>query len=82
MTTLTTRLVSFLRVMCLVGMRFPFNAFTAKYCLEIFAFPGDYGEMPFELVTNDSTGRATLRVVSGLAKRWTFSGDWLRPRGL
>ena len=41
MTTLTTRLVSFLRVMCLVGMLFPFNAFTAKYCLEIFAFPGE-----------------------------------------
>ena len=71
-----THLVSFLRVMCFVVMLLPFNAFAAKYCTEIFAFPGDHGEMSFDLVTNDSTGSATLRVVAGLAKGWTFSGDW------
>ena len=76
MTTSTTRLVSFLRVMCLVGMLFPFNAFAAKYCTEIFAFPGDYGEMSFDLVTNDSTGSATLRVVAGLAKGWRAAGHF------
>ncbi len=76
MTISITRLVSFLRVMCLVGMLLPLNAFAAKYCTEIFAFPGDHGEMSFDLVTNDSSGSATLRVVAGLAKGWTFSGDW------
>ena len=76
MRVLITHLVSFLRVMCFVVMLLPFNAFAAKYCTEIFAFPGDHGEMSFDLVTNDSTGIATLRVVAGLAKGWEFSGDW------
>ena len=70
------RLASCLRVICLVGVLLPFNAFAAKYCTEIFAFPGDYGEMSFDLVTDDSAGTATIHVVAGMAKGWEFTGDW------
>ena len=64
---LITRLADCLRVMCFVGALLPFNAFADKYCTEVLAFPGDYGEMSFDLVTNDTSGSATMRVVAGMA---------------
>ena len=73
---LITRLADCLRVMCFVGALLPFNAFADKYCTEVLAFPGDYGEMSFDLVTNDTSGSATMRVVAGMAKGWEFTGDW------
>ena len=55
---------------------FPSGAFAAKYCTDLLAFPGDNGEMSFEVQTNDVSGTASVTVVAGLGKGWKFTGDW------
>ena len=64
------------RVLLLMGLVFPLNAFAVKYCTDVMAFPGDFGEMSFEVVTDDASATAIVSVVAGMAKGWEFTGDW------
>ena len=64
------------RVLLLMGLAFPLNAFAVKYCTDVMAFPGDFGEMSFEVVTDDASATAIVSVVAGMAKGWEFTGDW------
>ena len=64
------------RVLLLMGLAFPLNAFAVKYCTDVMAFPGETGEMSFEVVTDDASATAIVSVVAGMAKGWEFTGDW------
>jgi len=46
------------RVLLLMGLAFPLNALAVKYCTDVMAFPGELGEMSFEVVTDDASATA------------------------
>lgn len=54
----------------------PSGAFAAKYCTDLISFPGDNGEMSFEVETNDVSRTASVTIVAGMGKGWKFTGDW------